>query len=145
MHPKDIGGAAITPGALTKCKYIWVNCLNYENCIAKFEKIQVCKLVCFEHTQLFGEFNYKISFLRIFLKFLFCSSALTSTQPSKIFIMLTSSCILRVLAAPPIPPRPLPSANIRGVNCLNYKNCIEEFETIQVCKLVCFEYTQFFG
>ena len=63
----------------------------------------------------------------------------------KTFTRLTSSCILRVLPAPPIPPRALPGANILGMNSLNYETCIEKFENIQVFKFVSFEHTQFFG
>ena len=58
---------------------------------------------------------------------------------------LTSSCILRVLPAPPIPPGALPGANILGMNSLNYENCVEKFEKNQVCKCVCFQHTYFFG
>ena len=57
MHPKGIGGAAKPSGALPSANILGMNCLNYENCIENFGKIEVCKVVCFEHTQLFAKFN----------------------------------------------------------------------------------------
>jgi hypothetical protein len=42
LHPKGIGGAANTPGALTSEKILEVNCLNYRICTEQIERNLVC-------------------------------------------------------------------------------------------------------
>ena len=48
---------------------------------------------------------------------------------------LTSSCILRVLASPPIPPGALPGVNTLGLNCLNYETCIKNLKNFRCVNL----------